>query len=119
MFFIYNYFFFFFLIMKNMKLEEIEKKLKIEYAEVENERNQFLNKYFALKKEEEVLMCNINFFENYLQKLNQLEKENNNQELNKNSLNLNNNLNHNLEEINTNLKGKNNSINILNSENFL
>ena len=31
-----------------MKLEEIEKKLKIEYAEVENERNQFLNKYFAL-----------------------------------------------------------------------
>jgi hypothetical protein len=107
--------------MKNMnKLEEIEKQMKIEYNQVENEKNQCLNRYLALKKEEEVLIYNISFFENYLQKLNELEKEDkqNILELPKKSLNSDNNI-QNEEEINT--KGKNNTIknNTLNSENII
>ena len=124
MFFIYIIilFFSFLNIMKNMnKLEEIEKQMKIEYNQVENEKNQCLNRYLALKKEEEVLIYNISFFENYLQKLNELEKEDkqNILELPKKSLNNSDNNIQNEEEINT--KGKNNTIknNTLNSENII
>ena len=123
MFFIYIIilFFSFLNIMKNMnKLEEIEKQMKLEYSQVEYEKNQCLNRYLALKKEEEVLIYNISFFENYLQKLNELEKEDkqNILELPKKSLNSDNNI-QNEEEINT--KGKNNTIknNTLNSENII
>ena len=123
MFFIYIIilFFSFLNIMKNMnKLEEIEKQMKIEYSQVENEKNQCLNRYIALKKEEEVLNYNISFFENYLQKLNELDKDDKQNiiELSKKSLNSDNNI-QNEEDINT--KGKNNTIknNTLNSENII
>ncbi len=107
--------------MKNMnKLEEIEKQMKIEYNQVENEKNQCLNRYLALKKEEEVLIYNISFFENYLQKLNELEKEDkqNILELPKKSLNSDNNI-QNIEEINTKEKNNNLNNNTLNSENII
>ena len=102
------------------KLDDIEKQMKIQYNQIENEKNQYSNKYYALKKEEEVLNHNITFFENYLQKLNELEKEQNQeiQEYSKKNLKIDNNV-QNLDRINTNLKEKqnNNIINIFNSEN--
>ena len=102
------------------KLEEIEKQMKIEYNQVENEKNQCLNRYLALKKEEEVLIYNISFFENYLQKLNDLEKDDkqNIVELSKKSLNSDNNI-QNIEEINTKEKNNNLNNNTLNSENII
>ena len=123
MFFIYIIilFFSFLNIMKNMnKLEEIEKQMKLEYSQVEYEKNQCLNRYLALKKEEEVLLYNISFFENYLQKLNDLEKDDkqNIVELSKKSLNSDNNI-QNEDEINTKEKNKNINNNLLNSENII
>ena len=102
------------------KLDEIEKQMKIEYNQVENEKNQCLNRYLALKKEEEVLLYNISFFENYLQKLNDLEKDDkqNIVELSKKSLNSDNNI-QNEDEINTKEKNKNINNNLLNSENII
>lgn len=102
------------------KLDEIEKQMKIEYSQVENEKNQCLNRYIALKKEEEVLLYNISFFENYLQKLNDLEKDDkqNIVELSKKSLNSDNNI-QNEDEINTKEKNKNINNNLLNSENII
>ena len=94
--------------------------MKIEYNQVENEKNQCLNRYLALKKEEEVLIYNISFFENYLQKLNDLEKDDkqNIVELSKKSLNSDNNI-QNEDEINTKEKNKNINNNLLNSENII
>ena len=123
MFFIYIIilFFSFLNIMKNMnKLEEIEKQMKLEYSQVEYEKNQCLNRYLALKKEEEVLNYNISFFENYLQKLNELDKDDKQNiiELSKKSLNSDNNI-QNIEEINTKEKNNNLNNNTLNSENII
>ena len=102
------------------KLEEIEKQMKLEYSQVEYEKNQCLNRYLALKKEEEVLNYNISFFENYLQKLNELDKDDKQNiiELSKKSLNSDNNI-QNIEEINTKEKNNNLNNNTLNSENII
>ena len=59
----------------NNNIDNIEKQLKIEYQKEESRKNQGYNELMELKKEENLINVNIQFFENLLNKMKYNEAE--------------------------------------------
>ena len=59
----------------NNNIENIENQLKFEYKKEELKKNQSYNELIELKKEENLININIQYFENLLNKLKNNENE--------------------------------------------
>ena len=72
--------------LKNLKeISEIEKNIKIENFEIEKLKDEYSKQFSNLKKEEEILNYNIQFFEYILK--NYYQEENNNVNIENNNSN--------------------------------
>ena len=63
-------------------LEDIKKKLKAEYKAEEEKKSEAYNEIIHLKKEENIINLNINYFENLLNKLSSEPNDQHNESFN-------------------------------------